>query len=1261
MIRLTVLSALFAAQVCAQPAFMDFPAKDFPVTEAGLPQYQCSFDVGAVKPGTTYRVWIEYPEWAALSGSEERLICESGWAVDSVCVTGRLGYSRKRGVLDVTVCPIVRHDGRLRRLVSGKICFAPLPPKHLAQTAADNEAARWKGTSVLSAGKWVKISVTKEGIYQLTPSGLSAMGFSDPTRVRLYGYGGRPINENWNFDDLDRAPDDLVEVPLYRKANGAMLFFAEGTLRTNCETGWHDVNPYSDQSCYFLTEGDAPLALTKISAPATAVPMPTEAVPYVAVLDNDAFAWYTGGREMYDSYDFAYGNTHTFTLATPHPAEGEAEVYVAFGAASQLSATNVEVELGGEKLGSFTVNKFSEAQSGYEARRKFVVTSIGESSAFRFTTTAGNAARLNFIRVKYNRVLRADDTPFSFTPGKEGAALLRIAGAKSSTRLWAIGNADEPAAEMESTVQDGVLTATVEDGTRRYVCVDIEADYPTPQTVGAVTNQNLHADGPADMVIIIPESGKLQEEAERLATFHREHDGLRVNVVNAGCLYNEFSSGSPDASAYRRYMKMLYDRAETEDDLPAYLLLFGNSLWDNRLRTDGMKSLNKKDYLLSFQVSDGALNKVTGAFALGELNSYVTDDFYGWLDDDEGTSYALNKLDLGIGRFLCTDPSEAKVLVDKVMAYVGNAMSGAWKNKIYVLADYGNANLHMNDATPVAAQIVSSTGDRAIVKKVFWDAYERTTTAVGYRFPEVTAMLQEYMQQGALMFDYSGHGSPDQISHARLLVTADFNTSSGGRLPLWVMASCEICPFDALQDDIGRTAVLNPNGGAISMICAARSVYSNYNKELNISLNKHLFETDDSGQRISMGEALRRTKVDMVTAAPGSALKDASMNKLKYVLLGDPALPLAAPTGLVRLDSINGKPVTEGESLVQLKAGSLARFSGTVVGSDGEVDEAFDGLVTAIVADREETITCHNYDGASKAVTYQDRPNIIYEGSNRISGGRFSITMRVPRGVSYSNDAGRITLFATNDDHTIDCNGYSETFCLNGTETAEEPDTLAPVIHMYLNDPANTSGSIVAPQPTLYAAISDDFGIAAAGTTPGAIMELVIDGDHNNPINLNNYFSFDFGSYNSGLLTYPLEELTAGAHQLQLQAWDVNGNMGRGEICFQIAGNASDGFLLSASNNPAREDTRLSCRLWAADREAGGEVTFEVFTVTGVKVWQSPRLAVAPGSFGASVVWNLTDFSGSPMPSGMYLYRVKVTTGRKTHESKAKKIIIVKQ
>ncbi|MEG1839612.1 MAG: C25 family cysteine peptidase, partial [Bacteroidaceae bacterium] len=83
------------------------------------------------------------------------------------------------------------------------------------------------------------------------------------------------------------------------------------------------------------------------------------------------------------------------------------------------------------------------------------------------------------------------------------------------------------------------------------------------------------------MIIIVPSLSDFAIQAERLAEVHRKVDKLRVKVVKAEQIYNEFSSGTPDATAYRRLMKMLYDRA-TEETKPKYLLLFGDAAWDNR-------------------------------------------------------------------------------------------------------------------------------------------------------------------------------------------------------------------------------------------------------------------------------------------------------------------------------------------------------------------------------------------------------------------------------------------------------------------------------------------------------------------------------------------------------------------------------------------------------------------------------------------------------------------------------------------------------
>ena len=95
-------------------------------------------------------------------------------------------------------------------------------------------------------------------------------------------------------------------------------------------------------------------------------------------------------------------------------------------------------------------------------------------------------------------------------------------------------------------------------GIKRYVAFDINAEYPAPEKSEEINNQNLHALQLADMVIILP--AVFRSEADRLPDFHRKQNGLSVHVVEPEPLYNEFSSGTTDATAYRLFMKMLYDR-----------------------------------------------------------------------------------------------------------------------------------------------------------------------------------------------------------------------------------------------------------------------------------------------------------------------------------------------------------------------------------------------------------------------------------------------------------------------------------------------------------------------------------------------------------------------------------------------------------------------------------------------------------------------------------------------------------------------------
>lgn len=1251
-----------AVSVAEDPSlvFTDLSAEDYPVTEKGLPEYVTRFDLGYGGSSTT-RVRLDYPEYMPLSAAEIRLVEQRfrHLITDTIVPKTEYGISRKQGLLDVKICPIVKKNGKYFRLVSCKLSLVYSMVNSKKYQSIRGTSERWKTNSVLSSGRWVKIRVDKEGIYQLSAAQLSGMGFKDINRVKLYGYGGRVQEENWDFEGNRRIPDDLNEVPLFRRA-GAILFFAEGTIRWTWSAGtssWiHKNQNYSKYSYYFLTEGDSPADFEIIDSKTGDALTTVGEVCHHALLDNDAISFYEGGRELYDDYNFLDGNSHAFRLPALGLVVGQkATVDIGLAAANKSSVTTVQIDLNGGSLGRMSIEKLGTEQVAREARYSYKTENLAVDNRFDVSLPSGIVARLNYIRFSYVRHLSAVDGGYSFSLNKEGKAVLRVSDASATTRVWRIASADNVAAEMKGTLSGNVLTVGIPDARERYVIVDIGKDYPSPQNVGEIKNQDLHATTPQDMVIIIPSSEKLSVQAERLADAHRQKDGFRVKVVTAQQLYNEFSSGTPDASAYRRFMKMLYDRAESVDDIPKYLLLFGDCAWDNRMITAEWRSYDPNDFLLAFEVNNEVRSSTKTEVLHGKIDSYVTDDFFGWLDDNEGLSYASNKLDLGIGRLPCLDVNTATIYVDKILAYMDNKVVGNWKNRIYILADDINNNLHMNDAEEVVKKMEKRYGYDMQVRKVYWDAYKRVSSATGFSYPQVTALLQNYMKQGALIFNYTGHGNPTQISHSKLLTEDDFRVSSSGRFPLWIMASCEICPYDTQQEDIGRVALSNPNGGAIAMMCASRSVFSNYNKSINIRFSNNVLNKQDNGKIYPMGEALRLSKVGLIE---GSDDVDKTMNKLKYVLLGDPALSLAKPTQSVILDSINGQNLASGMR-VQLKAGSVARFCGHVeVG--GDIGTDFNGTVTLTVMDREERIVCKKNDSETREPKiYYDRTKTIYEGQDSVIAGKFVVEIPIPRDISYTEDPGRVMLYAVNKDKSEEAHGYSDQFYLDGTEQSAEPDKSAPKVYIYLNTPDFPNGGIVGPDVAFVAEVSDDCGINVSGISPGHDLELTLDNDVQNIHVLNDYFSYDFGSYRSGSVLYPLNGLSAGKHTLSFKVWDVNNNSTTSVLDFYVGSRDLSGFEVCVTQNPAYTSTRFVTVLPAP--EAGTKVSIEVYDVMGRLVWTSGDETLADGSGYHVRNWDLTGSGGAPLVAGIYLYRAKVTGTNGTMETDTKKMIISRQ
>lgn len=783
---------------------------------------------------------------------------------------------------------------------------------------------------------------------------------------------------------------------------------------------------------------------------------------------------------------------------------------------------------------------------------------------------------------------------------------------------------------------------------------NLSGSHPAATYVKNIANQDLHADGQADLVIIIPASRTLLKQAQRLKEFHESHDGMRVNIVAADQLYNEFSSGTPDANAYRRYLRMLQDRAATEADMPKYLLLFGDCVWDNRMLTADCKRFDPDDFLLVYESEN----------SFSETVCYAGDSWMGILAEGAGSDARRELQDVGVGRFPVTTVAEAKIMVDKTINYSKNQNGGAWQNTIMFMGDDGNDNIHMKDVDSVANS-VGRDYPNFLIKKVMWDAYNRESSATGNTYPEVSKIIRQQQANGALVMDYGGHGNATLISHESVLGLSDFSESRTSNLPLWVTAACDIMPFDGVTETIGESAVLNEKGGAVAFYGTARTVFTSANKYINHAFMKRVLSLQD-GKPIALGEAHRLAQNDVMLGTnryptptredpnKTSPEQDNTENHLQYSLLGDPALSLNLPTAQVVVDEIDGVAVGSG-TMPTVKAGSVIKMKGHVAGVEG-----FNGVVTATVRDTQEEITCKlnntSGDGAEEAFKYLDRTKTLYHGSDSIRNGQFELTFAVPKDINYADGQGMINLYALNTDKTIRANGSCDQFIVGGSAEAKN-DSVGPSIYCYLNSPSFVDGGNVNSTPYFVAEIKDKDGINAAGSGIGHDLQLVIDGDMAKTYTLNNNFSYDFGTYTSGSTFYSIPELEEGPHRLQFRAWDIQNNSSTAVLHFNVVkGLRPQLFNIGVTNNPARTSTTF---IISHDRmESNMDVVIELFDAAGRQMWRHAESGVsATGNY--TVDWDLSVDGGCPLQTGVYLYRVKVSSEGSSYVSKTKKLIVI--
>ena len=661
-------------------------------------------------------------------------------------------------------------------------------------------------------------------------------------------------------------------------------------------------------------------------------------------------------------------------------------------------------------------------------------------------------------------------------------------------------------------------------------------------------HQDLHALDSINLLIIVPSNGKLTEQAQRLAAAHTKIDGIRCAVVKADEVYNEFSSGTPDATAYRRLMKMLYDKQYKESPLTGTqkgslnLLLFGNSMWDNRFVTNGLTTKSQDDYLLAYE-SDNSWS---------HTDSYVLEEYFTLLADGKGISPLKEMPDCGVGRLPVSTEADAKNVVDKLINYMSNTYAGAWKNTICLMGDDDKTNIHMEDAENVLTNTQKKFPDYHY-KRIYWDSYTMQQTATGNSYPDVYADINKIMQEGALIMDYTGHGAAYCLSHEQVLKTADFQKWDSPRIPVWITAACDVTPFDMNIENIGTEAIINKQGAAVAFIGTARTVYSSPNRVINRNFMSHVLATKNNGEHYTLGEALAQAKADIIESKiDGYMSRTDSINKVHFVLLGDPAIKLITPTHKVQIDKFNGKSI-DPDNPPTISGGETVTVEGHIINDKGENATTFDGTVSAIIFDSEEHIVCKLNAGIdTDPFEYDDRTRTLYAGTDSVKAGTFKFTFPVPLDINYSNLSGLINLYAINNKKDMEANGTFEDFLIGGTSTYEKTDTVGPTIAAFSNGRNVSEISYTNETPTLYIELNDSSGINTTGNGLGHDIVAIIDNNEATTYTLNSYYTQAVGDYTSGTVTYTLPTLSAGKHSLVIRAFDTLNNMGEQAYSFEV-------------------------------------------------------------------------------------------------------------
>lgn len=1103
-------------------------------------------------------------------------------------------------------------------------------------------ASHYASSSALASGKWVKVRVTEgAGMQFVSNAQLTAMGFADPAKVKVYGFGGRVTS-----DRLDASmPDDLPQIPTIHTASG-IVFFGTDHISWSAAMTFsnftHTMHPYAEESFYFLSDREADaLEMEKtVLQPGDTLEMATTFIERL-LHEQDIFAPAETGRNLFGE-DLRSPNQFNFSL--PGNIGGDASIIMVVGSNISNAAASLKLSSTNSKLSQTTasIDKITNTEQYYRTNTlRFSAAGVGENLNLGLSlSTSGviKLARLDYIEVEYERALQlpSDQLYFYFNESEPINAELR--GVTAETQIWDVTVAHRPK-KVECRIEGGTARFLVEAGLREFVAFNPSKINRRTESAGQVEAQNLHALESPDLLIISP--AEYLPAAEKVAALHRNADGMTVHVLTPEVIYNEFSSGTPDVGAFRKLMKMWYDRdmERGEGQKIKYCLIMSRPTYDNKMATAKVKQAGYPRVPI-WQSPTG----------FTETSSYSTDDYIGMLEDTPLLfSMGQSKINVAVGRFPVRSLQEANAAADKLIAYVADPGRASWRNNVMIIADDQDKGQHLDQSEKMyAAMTASGKGADYQYERLYLDNFDQQLTSVGLEYPQAKKRLFSKFEEGQALVTYIGHANTVSWTHEHLLNWGDITSFSNTRLPILYAATCEFARWDADEYSGGEVMWAFPSTGVISMICPSRSVFINMNGPLSVQFGKYALVRNADGSATRLGDSF----VNMKNGITGN-----DDNKLRYALLGDPAMKMPVYDYTVDVTEIYGVDITNPEAdLPVIEARSNPVIKGVISDAWGNPASDFNGFVYLKLYDAEKVIETNGNGDDGKVMLYNDRTTKLFDGVTAVKNGEWEIKVYMPIEIENNFTNGRITFYALSDDGR-EANGATEDFYVYGFDANAPDDNVGPeIIKFVLNHDGFKDGDLSYKTPVVYASFSDESGINLSDAGIGHSLTLTLD-DKTVYDDIKNFYSPDLFDSRTGSVVYQLPELSAGKHSLTLSVWDCANNSSYATLHFNVAAvKEPDIYDISTSFNADRSGVNF---IISSDRPlAALACELEVFDINGIRVWSNSTDGRTDSSSAVTMSWDYTSSAGNRVAKGIYVCRATVVSPEGKMARKSKKIVV---